>query len=161
MCRTQQLQYNRPCNTSSALAAGVASPSQTLAPGVVFCIATAYNILIFSQPSDPGGSSLIPGTKHEIFNFLILYFRRGKKYRYASSNTLAYLSYQNEPIISKSISTNCPQRDAQDQTLTTHLKLLTAPIADKDVGHKGFSGRHPPFLVINIIWTSLQSHTVR
>ena len=41
----------RPINT---LAAGVESPSQTLAPGVVFC-----TVGLKYQPFDPGGSSLV------------------------------------------------------------------------------------------------------
>ena len=55
-------------------AAGVKSPSQTLAPGVVFCTATAgLNIYFFNQPSDRGGSSLVRHVKcltllHRIFD---------------------------------------------------------------------------------------------
>ena len=47
------------------LAAGVESPSQTLAPGVAFCTATAGLKYIYEkkQPSDRGGSSLVRHVK--------------------------------------------------------------------------------------------------
>ena len=79
--------YASDVRPTDPLAAGVESPSQTLAPGVVFCTATAgLKYIKKKQPSDRGGWSLVRHVK--CLTSLYMVFDVGKNFARKKSSLL-------------------------------------------------------------------------